>query len=132
MRRHLLAISASALALAVVPSFALGAQDNTAAANAAAGNSATSVQLGGGGDQTATNTQLLPIAVAPAVAPQVAPVNLNLPISVASTGGGGSVDQSNTAAAFAAAVLSCAPSAKDGTTARASALALIASRWRRI
>jgi hypothetical protein len=103
MQRHLLAISASALALAVVPSFALGAQDNTAAANAAAGNSATSVQLGGGGDQTATNTQLLPIAAAPAVAAQVVPVNLNLPISVASTGGGGSVDQSNTAAADASA-----------------------------
>ena len=34
--------------------------------------------------------------------------------------------------ASAAAVLSCAPSARDGTTAMASALAPMASRWRRI
>ena len=161
MRRHLLAINASALALAVAPSLALGAQSNTAAADAAAANpppppsraaaatrpprtpaapdrrrargrpagradepqpadlgtprpaeggawtSATRPPRrrrpatrpprpekgGGGGSQTATNTQIVPIAAAPAVAPQVIPVNANIPVNVLSDAPSGDVNR---------------------------------------
>ena len=108
MRRHILALGASALCLVLAPTLALGAQGNEADAVADAVNANTSGQLiaqsgGGSADQSATNVQVVPIALAPAVAPQVLPVNLNAPISVASAGGPGSVDQSNEAEAEASA-----------------------------
>jgi hypothetical protein len=77
-------------------------QSNTAAADAAAANDATSVQKSeGSGSQTATNTQVAPIAVAPAGAPQVVPVNANVPVSVLSDGPSGDVSQTNGAYAGA-------------------------------
>ena len=108
MRRRFLALGVSTLCLALAPTLALGAQSNTAGAEASAANGATSDQLiaqsgGGSAEQSATNLQIIPVAVAPAVAPQVVPVNLNLPISVASTGEPGAVDQSNKAHADASA-----------------------------
>jgi len=108
MRRHILALGASALCLALAPTLALGAQGNDADADTNAVNANTSGQLiaqsgGGTADQSATNIQLLPVAVAPAVAPQVLPVNLNVPISVASEGDPADVEQSNEAEAEAAA-----------------------------
>jgi hypothetical protein len=109
MRRNLLAIGAGALCLALAPTLALG-QSNDAVADAEAGAvNATEQAVGqyGGGDQTAsqsaTTAQVLPISVAPAVAPQVAPVNVNLPVRVLSGGDDAPAAQSNTAAAEATA-----------------------------
>jgi hypothetical protein len=78
-------------------------QSNTAVADAAAANANGSVQGigqdGAGGSQSAsqsaTNVQALPIAAAPAVAAQVLPVNVNLPVRVLSPGDDAAPDQSN-------------------------------------
>ncbi|HET6690074.1 MAG TPA: hypothetical protein VFG74_04330, partial [Miltoncostaeaceae bacterium] len=56
-------------------------QSNVAAAGGAASNTAASGQYGSG-TQTATNTQVLPIALAPSIAPQVLPINANVPVTV--------------------------------------------------
>ena len=56
-------------------------QSNVAVAGASAGNLVASAQKGGG-SQTATNTQVTPLALAPALAPQILPVNANVPVTV--------------------------------------------------
>jgi hypothetical protein len=113
MRRLILALGAGALCLALAPTLALGIQSNDAAAAAAGINTNAIVQgiaqSGGpaGGQaagQQGTATQVLPIAVAPAVNAQVVPVNANVPVRVASPGDDGPVVQRNSAAAAAAAV----------------------------
>ena len=108
----------SALCMALAPTMAFGTekspplpivgQTNSAPATATAGNANTSGQLieqsGGGSqsaDQTAVNTQVIPIAVAPATSVQTLPVNLNLPVRIASPGDDGHVRQSNSAPATA-------------------------------
>jgi hypothetical protein len=103
MRRHLLALGASAICLALAPTLALGAQDNSAVASGSAANANTTSQsaAGGSASQEAITAQLLPIAAAPALAPQAAPLNVNLPVRVLSGGEDGEVSQSNTAAADA-------------------------------
>jgi hypothetical protein len=91
MRRLILALGAGALCLALAPTLALGIQSNDAAAAAAGINTNAIVQgiaqSGGpaGGQaagQQGTATQVLPIAVAPAVNAQVVPVNANVPIAL--------------------------------------------------
>ena len=89
MRRLILALGAGALCLALAPTLALGSQSNDAAA-AAAGSSTNAIvqgmsQSGGpasgqAAGQQGTATQVLPIAVAPAVDAQVVPVNANVPV----------------------------------------------------
>ncbi len=117
MKRHFIVAGVSALCMALAPTMAFGTesaplpileQGNSAPASASATNANGSAQAigqsGGSGqaaEQTAINTQVLPIAAAPAVAAQVVPVNLNLPIRVASPGDNGSVEQSNKAPATA-------------------------------
>jgi hypothetical protein len=117
MKRHLIVAGVSALCMALAPTMALGTesppvpllgQGNSAPASASATNTNGSDQAigqAGGGEQkaeqTAVNTQVLPIAAAPAVAAQVLPVNLNLPVRVASPGDNGTVEQSNSAPAKA-------------------------------
>jgi hypothetical protein len=84
MRRHILALGAGALCLALAPTLALGSQSNHAVASAVGTSANTIVQDltgSGGGSQSATATQVLPVAVAPAVDAQVVPVNANLPVA---------------------------------------------------
>ena len=105
MRRQLLAIGASVLALtvggvgsAMATDSANPTQTNAARSDAAANDNASEQAIhqtksGGGGDptqsasQSSTNTQVVPVGVAPAVSAQVAPVNLNVPIDVGSPTG---------------------------------------------
>ena len=118
MKRHLIVAGVSALCMALAPTMAFGTesppppstvtQTNSAPADATAGNANTSGQLigqSGGGSQsagqTAVNTQVIPIAAAPATTVQTLPVNLNLPVRIASPGDNGDVRQSNTAPATA-------------------------------
>ena len=107
MRRHLLAAGLGALALAMAPALALGQQQsNDAGALAGGSNGAIVAQQATGGpggavSQSGTATQVAPVAVAPAVSAQVAPVNVNLPVRVASPGDEGQVSQSNDSAARA-------------------------------
>jgi hypothetical protein len=118
MKRHFIVAGVSALCMALAPTVAFGTesppppsivgQSNSAPANATAGNENTSGQLigqsGGGSqsaDQTAVNTQLIPIAAAPATSVQTLPVNLNVPVRILSPGDNGDVKQSNTAPATA-------------------------------
>ena len=118
MKRHFIVAGVSALCMALAPTMAFGTekspplpivgQTNSAPATATAGNANTSGQLieqsGGGSqsaDQTAVNTQVIPIAVAPATSVQTLPVNLNLPVRIASPGDDGHVRQSNSAPATA-------------------------------
>jgi hypothetical protein len=118
MKRHFLVAGVSALCMAFAPAMAFGTeqsppvppvgQTNSAPASATAGNANTSGQLigqsGGGSqsaDQTAVNTQVVPIALAPATSVQTLPVNLNLPVRIASPGENGDVSQSNSAPATA-------------------------------
>ena len=85
MRRHILALGAGALCLALAPTLALGSQSNDAAASAVGNSANTVVQdltTPGGGAQSASATQVLPIAVAPAVNAQVVPVNANVPVTL--------------------------------------------------
>jgi len=105
MRRHFLALGISALCMALTPALALG-QDNSAEAPASAGAVNTTgqgISQSGGAtqsaDQSAHAIQLLPIAAAPAVAAQVAPINVNLPIRLLSPGENATPAQSNTASA---------------------------------
>ncbi len=117
MRRHILALGAGALCLALAPTLALGSQSNDAAASAVGNSANTVVQdltTPGGGAQSASATQVLPIAVAPAVNAQVVPVNANVPIRVASPGGDGPVRQTNSSEAEAAAVNSNAIAQRSG------------------
>jgi hypothetical protein len=69
------------------PPLPIVGQTNSAPANATAGNANTSGQLigqsGGGSqsaDQTAVNTQVVPIAAAPATSVQTLPLNVNAPL----------------------------------------------------
>ncbi len=118
MKRHFIVAGVSALCMALAPTMAFGTesppppstvtQTNSAPADATAGNANTSGQLigqsGGGSqsaDQTAVNTQVIPIALAPATSVQTLPVNLNLPVRIASPGDNGDVRQSNSAPATA-------------------------------
>ena len=107
MRRHFLALGVGALCLTLAPSLAFGQQGNTASALAQAAGSNTTIQAitqGGGSSsaaQSATTLQVLPLAAAPAVAPQIVPVNVNLPVRVLSPGDDGPVEQSNAATAEA-------------------------------
>ena len=85
MRRHILALGAGALCLALAPTLALGSQSNHAVASAVGTSANTIVQDltgSGGGSQSATATQVLPVAVAPAVNAQVVPVNANVPLAL--------------------------------------------------
>jgi hypothetical protein len=56
-------------------------QANNAYAGATAANT-TAADQRGTGTQTATNTQVLPISLAPALSPQLVPVNANIPVTV--------------------------------------------------
>ena len=104
MRRQLLAIGASVLALtvggvgsAMATDSANPTQTNAAPSDAAANSNASEQAIhqtkSGGGDptqsasQSSTNTQVVPVGVAPAVSAQVAPMNLNVPIDVGSPTG---------------------------------------------
>ena len=117
MKRHFIVAGVSALCMALAPTMALGTesaplpilgQSNSAPASATATNangSGQAIGQSGGGsqsaDQTAINTQIVPIAAAPATAVQTLPVNLNLPVRIASPGDNGAVSQSNSAPATA-------------------------------